>query len=269
MARIRTIKPEFWRHEDLSALPEATHMLAAALLNYADDEGYFNANPALIRAECSPLREPSVSIQSSLELLVVIGYLQVGTAQDGKRYGRIVTFDDHQRVNRPTPSKIKALRIVWEDSPTTHPQLTESSPPERKGKEQGKEQGKEKSNKSPNGDLSASPAADAPTRAESIPYQAIVDAYNRALTGLPKVRELTAKRRTLIRSAWQASPLRRSPEFWAAYFDECQDDAFLSGKGPYSNGHENWRPSFDYLLRADVVTRTFERAIDRLERGNA
>jgi hypothetical protein len=56
MARIRTIKPEFWRHEDLSALPEATHMLAAQLLNYADDYGYFNANPALIKAEVSPLR---------------------------------------------------------------------------------------------------------------------------------------------------------------------------------------------------------------------
>ena len=69
MARIRTIKPEFWAHEDLSELPEATHMLAAALLNYADDEGYFNANPMLIKAACSPLREPSVSIQESLTLL--------------------------------------------------------------------------------------------------------------------------------------------------------------------------------------------------------
>jgi hypothetical protein len=41
MGRIRTIKPEFWRSEDLCSLPEATHMLAAALLNYADDEGFF------------------------------------------------------------------------------------------------------------------------------------------------------------------------------------------------------------------------------------
>ena len=55
MARIRTIKPEFWRHEDLSALPADTHMLAAALLNYADDEGYFNANPKLVEAECFPV----------------------------------------------------------------------------------------------------------------------------------------------------------------------------------------------------------------------
>ena len=135
MARIRTIKPEFWSHEDLSALPEATHLLAAALLNYADDEGYFNANTALIKASCSPLREPSVSIHESLKHLSNIGYLQFGSADNGKRYGRIVKFGDHQRVNRPTESKIKELRIVYESSLSAHAHLTEPSPPEGKGRE--------------------------------------------------------------------------------------------------------------------------------------
>jgi hypothetical protein len=103
-------------------------------------------------------------------------------------------------------------------------------------------------------------------RQDPIPYQAIVDAYNAALTDLPKVRDLTPKRRTLIRSAWQASSQRRSIGFWVAYFAECQDDPFLNGTGPYREPHANWRPSFDYLLRADVVTRVFEQAMDRMER---
>src|SRR5262249_39377952 len=128
MARIRTIKPDFWKHEALSELPEATHMLAAALLNYADDEGYFNANPKLIKAELLPLREPSVSIHDSLTHLAKIGYVRLGSAPDGRRYGRVVTFNEHQRVNRPIPSKIKDVGIVWEDASTTHTQLTESSP---------------------------------------------------------------------------------------------------------------------------------------------
>lgn len=135
MPRIRTIKPDFWKHEVLSELPEATHLLAAALLNYADDEGYFNANPALIKAECSPLREPSVSIQESLTHLSSVGYIRVGTAEDGRRYGKIVKFADHQRVNRPTGSKIKELNIAWGDSLRTHGTITEDSPPEGKGKE--------------------------------------------------------------------------------------------------------------------------------------
>lgn len=257
MARIRTIKPKFWTNEDLSALPEATHMLAAALLNYADDEGYFNANPGLIKAECSPLREPSVSIQDSLKMLEGIGYLRLGKASDGKRYGHILTFAEHQVVNRPTPSTIKNLPIEW----NAHGIISDRSLPEKEGK------GRE-------GNLGGSPDGDPPEQgdepsntAPAIPFALVVDAFNRTLDRLPKVRDITTKRRTLIRSAWMASPQRRSVEFWRAYFEECADDAFLNGTGPYRNGHENWRPDFDYLLKTDVVTRVFERAMDRMDRA--
>lgn len=116
--------------------------------------------------------------------------------------------------------------------------------------------------------LSASPDGEAPpVVSDPIPYQAIADAYNHSMANLPKVRELTAKRRTLVRSAWQAGSKRRSMRFWSAYFELCAEDDFLNGTGPYANGHENWRPSFDYLLRADVVTRVVERALDANERA--
>lgn len=136
MARIRTIKPAFWKHEDLSALPEAVHMLAAALLNYADDEGYFNANPLLIKAECFPLREPSVSVQDALTALSNIGYLRFGDGADGKRYGQIVKFEDHQRINRKTDSKIKEINIVWDNSVSAHCNISEVLP--REGNKEGK-----------------------------------------------------------------------------------------------------------------------------------
>jgi len=143
MARIRTIKPQFWTHEILSSLPEATHLLAAALLNYADDDGHFNANPGLIKAECSPLREPSVSIHDSLIHLSNAGYIQLGSVLDGRRYGRIPKFAEHQVINRPSPSKIKVLEIKWDDSLNPHGILHEPSHPERKGKEGNKEGSKE------------------------------------------------------------------------------------------------------------------------------
>lgn len=140
MARIRTIKPAFYTSEDLSSLPEVTHYgMASGLLTYADDEGYFNANAGLIRAALFPLREPSVSIHDMLTQLASVDYLRLGSTLDGKRYGLIVKFDEHQRVNRPTPSKIKDLPIQWDDSATTHGALTEPSPLERKGKERNKE----------------------------------------------------------------------------------------------------------------------------------
>lgn len=142
MARIRTIKPEFWRNEDLCNLPEATHMLAAALLNYADDFGYFNANPKLIEGEIYPLRKPSVKIPESLRSLQTIGYLELGTTPDGKNWGRVVHFTSHQKVSHPTDSKISCLSITWEHSGNT-PENILNPPdplrPEGKGKEQGKE----------------------------------------------------------------------------------------------------------------------------------
>ncbi len=135
MGRIRTIKPEFWANEDLSALPESTHLLAASLLNYADDFGYFNANPALVKAGCSPIREPSVSLPESFRSLQTVGYIRLGTGSDGKRYGHIVKFSEHQRVSHPTKSKIAHISITWDEFDSPPENLR--SPPESLRPEQG------------------------------------------------------------------------------------------------------------------------------------
>ncbi len=113
--------------------------------------------------------------------------------------------------------------------------------------------------------LSASATPDAPPN-DKIPYQFIVDQYNSNMTNLPKVRELTPKRKTAIRTAWQASKNWRSKEFWIAYFAECNDDKFNNGTGPYKPPHENWRPDFDYLIKVNTVTKIFERVMDRMEK---
>jgi len=146
MGRIRTVKPEFFSSEDLSSLPESTHLLAAGLLCYADDDGYFNANPGLIKATIFPLREPSVSVPEMLLQLARIDYVLLGKGSDGKSYGRITTFARHQRVSHPTPSKIRGMAIEWDYSLNTHRGLIEGSVnsqdifvPEGKGKEQGME----------------------------------------------------------------------------------------------------------------------------------
>jgi hypothetical protein len=110
---------------------------------------------------------------------------------------------------------------------------------------------------------SASADADAPTRSDPIPYQSIVDAYNATMAKLPKVRELTAKRKTAIRKAWQESKSRQALNFWLAYFEECADDPFRNGTGPYREPHANWRPDFDFLIRSDQVTKVYEAAMER------
>jgi DNA replication protein DnaT len=143
MGRIRTIKPEFTTDEELSALPAETHLFAAGLLCYSDDAGYFNANPGLVKAAIFPLRESSVSVPDMLQQLEKIGYLQLGKTSDGKHWGHVVKFLIHQRVNHPTPSKIKDLDVIWEGSRKAPGGFTEDSGWEGKGKEQGTGKGME------------------------------------------------------------------------------------------------------------------------------
>jgi hypothetical protein len=135
MGRIRSIKPEFTQNEGLSALPPETHLFAVGLLCYSDDWGFFNANLGLLKASVFPLRETSLTVKEMLMQLAGIAFIRLGTAAGGKQYGHIVKFLEHQRVNRPTPSKIGALGISWEPSLTTHSGLTEGSLPEGKGRE--------------------------------------------------------------------------------------------------------------------------------------
>lgn len=108
------------------------------------------------------------------------------------------------------------------------------------------------------------PKASRPRNA-AVPYQAIVDGYNAAMPRLAKVREVTAKRKAAIERAWRESPVRQSEEFWLAYWEECADDPFRNGKGPYKPPHENWRPDFDFLIRSDQVTKVYEAAMQRME----
>ncbi|WPA90708.1 DnaT-like ssDNA-binding domain-containing protein [Providencia zhijiangensis] len=115
MARIRTIKPTFWTDEDMADISEAACLLAIGLLNYADDEGYFNANPKLIKAAVFPIRETSGSIPVLLQELSNCGYISLFSTQDGKRYGLINNFTKHQVVNKKTPSKIKELNLLPEN----------------------------------------------------------------------------------------------------------------------------------------------------------
>lgn len=279
MARIRTLKPEFWTHEELSALPEPTHILAGALLNYADDFGYFNANPGLVKASCSPLREPSVSIPESLRSLHALGYIRLGTASDGKRYGQVVHFDMHQRVSHPSPSKISALSITWDSSGISPESLR--NPPETFRPEQGtgnREQGDQSSLRSD----SPSPDGDGvPTSIESKKAERLtavtadaVAAYNACL-GKPngllaavhlvnEVRQNQVKRclgvAREICSRQYGGPVI-SPQFWADYFAECRRDPFLAGEVKGGKGHENYTPDFELLTRKEKMTAVFDKAM--------
>ena len=128
MPRIRTIKPGFHSDEELSKLSVETHYFASGLLNYADDFGYFNANPGLIQGQIFPLRKFVQAIADMLDQLAELGWIQLGSTPDGKRWGWVVKFNEHQKISHQTASRIKILSIQWDKKiPETSGNSPESS----------------------------------------------------------------------------------------------------------------------------------------------
>ena len=112
--------------EDLASCSIEAQLLAVRLLNHSDDEGFFKANEKLVKAACFPLLD-SVNIHGVLTELSKIAYLTMHKGTDGKEYGVINNFSKHQKINRPTPSKIKPLinnlNKFTEESVSDHKQL--------------------------------------------------------------------------------------------------------------------------------------------------
>jgi hypothetical protein len=131
VARIRTIKPEFWQDEDLAGTSYEARLMAIALLNHADDEGYFRAHPSLVKAACFAFDDDSSIVRRTIDELSNIGYLELFLGLDGKRYGRISGFSKHQRVDRKKESTIKGLY----DSSSPRRSIDDQSTLEGKGKE--------------------------------------------------------------------------------------------------------------------------------------
>lgn len=235
MGRIRTIKPEFWKHEELSALSESAHMLAAALLNYADDDGYFNANPRLVQAECFPLRELSSSVPVLLQELSRIGYLRLGLGSDGKTYGHILSFRNHQVISHYKESKISKMEVSWRSTGgVLEPSILNGM--EGKGIEQGME-GK--------GEPSAN--ADSPPQ-----IRLAVDAYNETagLVGIPQCQRLTEKRRKALKARLRDAG---GIEGWGAALGKLSESSFCRGKND-----RGWTADFDFLLQESSFTRLME-----------
>ena len=138
MPRIRTIKPEFWRNKTLAQQKEFTRLLAIALLNMADDEGYFEADEALIRGDVFPFEKDCKRIHGGLTELSRIGYLAIAEHSFKGKIGLVLAFQKHQVINRPTPSKLRQSFEECQgksgqniDSRRTHGGLTEGSVLER------------------------------------------------------------------------------------------------------------------------------------------
>lgn len=122
-------------HEGLCNCSEFTRLLAIALLNWSDDEGYFMANPILIRGQVFPFLDDSKIIPRSLQDLSRVGWITLGKDDQDRDVGFVINFTKHQRVDKPKPSSIKGNFRFQDDSKTIPRFIQDASKEEGNGKE--------------------------------------------------------------------------------------------------------------------------------------
>lgn len=108
--RIRSIKPEFWRSDDIDALSIPDRLLFIGLWSYVDDSGVGIDKEAAVAADLFAgdlAREPqetSVRVHGGLKRLAERGLI-TRYAVNGRRYLHITKWSDHQRINRPSEAR--------------------------------------------------------------------------------------------------------------------------------------------------------------------
>lgn len=104
MARIRSIKPEFWKSEAIAAHSFRARLTFIGLWTYVDDNGVGLDNPKLIAAELFALeedpRETLANVREDLARLHEAGRIRRYTVA-GKAFVAIVNWAEHQKIDKP------------------------------------------------------------------------------------------------------------------------------------------------------------------------
>ncbi len=102
MARIRTIKPEFWQDEKLTPLSDVARLVFLFLISSADDCGRVLDKPIKIEADLfDGEQDRSRDVRESLANLSRIGRIRRGKTASGQRIIEIVNWAKHQRIDHP------------------------------------------------------------------------------------------------------------------------------------------------------------------------
>ena len=114
--RIRSIKPEFWESESLSRVSREARLLFIGLFSCCDDLGRARASSRLLASRLFPYDEDAFKRLpvwiSELEKQECIRLYQV----DGETYLDIPKWQNHQKIDKPSASKLPSFDDVREDS---------------------------------------------------------------------------------------------------------------------------------------------------------
>jgi len=130
MARIRTIKPEFFTSEDIVELTPLSRLFYVSLWCESDREGRLIWKPKTFKLRYFP--GDNCDIESMGKELIEAGLIEIYEI-NGKQYAEIPSFKSHQVINNRESESI--LPEKYDASPTRESGVKAEGKEGRKGKE--------------------------------------------------------------------------------------------------------------------------------------
>ncbi|WP_316527537.1 hypothetical protein [Kitasatospora brasiliensis] len=110
MARIRPVKPETWVSETLAEVSIPAMLTFIGMTNHSDDSGRHRDNAAVVYGLIWPMRDEinRAEVEDHLRQLATVGAICRYTGCDGRRYFHYPTWRKHQKIDKPSLSRLPA-----------------------------------------------------------------------------------------------------------------------------------------------------------------
>lgn len=232
MARIRTIKPEFWTDESITECSLSARLLFIGTWNFADDKGNLDRSAKQIKARVFPI--DAIDCEPLIQELITHGLLTEYEV-NSKTYLHVTGFEKHQLINRPSaptcPQPIKNNELE-DGSRSAHGELnTEGKGKEGKG-----------INPIVRNDV-----------ADDCPHQEIINLYHKHLPTMTQVKTWTAKRASALKARWRENKRNQTLDFWERFFVYVSKSDFLTGK---SGGWD--KCDLEWLIKSENFVKVIE-----------
>ena len=228
MARIRTIKPEFPQSESMGKVSREARLCFILLWTLADDAGRLRGNPKMLASLLYPYDDDAKRLidkwLGELEGASCISRYEIG----GNFFVQITAWLEHQKIEKPSASKIPPPPVVYDDS-RTFEKIREPYPPDQ-GKDQGEDQGKEGIKEGSDEDEASPPVPPVITiplvdKTEFGISEEMVQEWSRAYPGADVVQQLRQMRAWCLANPTKCKTHRGIASFIVRWLTKAQDQA--------------------------------------------
>jgi len=250
----RILKESICTSDTIAQLDPEEEIFFYRLLVMCDDYGRMDARSAILRAKGYPLKIDKVKesdINKWLNKLVKVGLIHLYEV-DNKPYLYVTTWEKHQQV-RAKKSKYPSPDEAQQQSDSTYNHMISDDnicPRESEYESESKSEYESEDILSPEtGDTTSQ------TQQDKVPYQEIANLYNDICQSLPKIKQITNKRKRSIKTAWHN--MHENISAFEQAFRKAETSDFLSGRNGKWTGC-----NFDWLINSNNLVKVLEGTYD-------